>query len=75
MAAMPIYGKRLKIFFRTKKASRLNLGIKHRGLSAYQVCSNFDPSMTFDLSMARSNLHLYILVVGKMLKNHFLKMY
>ena len=33
-AAMPIYGKTLKIFFsRTKKALRLNLGIQHRGLS------------------------------------------
>ena len=30
--AMPIYGKTLKIFSRTKKAFRFNLGIKHRDL-------------------------------------------
>ena len=46
-----------EIFSRTKKVSRLNLGIKHRGLGVYHVCSNDDPRMTFDLSMARSNLH------------------
>ena len=55
MAAMPIYGKR------TKKASRLNVGIKDPGLKVYQ-CSNDDPRLTFDLLTARSNLlpmHLY----------------
>ena len=60
MSAMPIYGenKHLKIFFsRTKKASMLNLGIQHWGLKVYQVNSNDDSTLTFDLSMSRSNLH------------------
>ena len=33
---------------RTKKASKLNLGILHRGRKIYQVCSNDNPRMTFD---------------------------
>ena len=53
--------KHLKIFFsRTKKASRLNPGIEHRGLKVY---SNDDPGMTLDLSMARKNVYLHILYV------------
>ena len=39
MAAMPIYGKHLKIFFAsTKKTLRLNLGIHHQGLKFYHIC-------------------------------------
>ena len=50
MAAMPIYGEHLKIFFsRTKKASWLNTITEHWGLSIIQVCSNDDPRLTFDL--------------------------
>ena len=38
MAAMPIYGKTLKIFFSsTKKDLKLNLGIQYRGLKVYLV--------------------------------------
>ena len=42
MAAMPIYGKNLKkIFFsRTKRPMTLKLGMQHRVLEYYQVCSN-----------------------------------
>ena len=43
IAAMPIHGKHLQIFFaRTAKALRLSLGIKHRAFKVYQVCSNDD---------------------------------
>ena len=53
---MPIYGeKHLKIFFyRTKKASRLNLVTEHWGLKVIQICSNDDPRLTFDLFTAQS---------------------
>ena len=64
---MPIFGeKHLKIFFsKIKKVSRLYLGIMHPGLKVYQVQSNDNPRMTFDLSMARSNLQPHTLVWGK----------
>ena len=67
MAVIPRYGQKLlKVFFsRTKKASRLNLGIKYLGLKVCQVCSNYDPRLTFDFLMARSNLHPYVFVWGK----------
>ena len=67
MAVMSIYGKNfLKIYFsRTKKASRLIIGIQHHGLKVYQVCSNVDPRLTFDLFSARSNLRPHAVVWGK----------
>ena len=67
MAATPIYGKtRLKILSsRTKKALRLNLGIQHRELKVYQVHSNDDPRLTFDIFMTRSNLRPHTFVWGK----------
>ena len=52
-------------FSRTKKALRLNLGIQHRGLKVYQVDSNDDSRLTFDISVVRSNLHSNTLVWGK----------
>ena len=52
MAAMPTYGKTLKIFFsRTKKASRLTFDIFHPGCKVY-CCSNDDPRISFDLFTA-----------------------
>ena len=60
--------KHLKIFSRTKKASRLNLSIQHRGLKVYQVDSNDDSRLTFDLSKAKSNLHP-ILLHGEIIKS------
>ena len=45
----PYMVKHLKSFSRTKKALGLNLGIWHRGLKVYQVCSNDDRRLTFDL--------------------------
>ena len=47
-------------FSRTKNALRLNLDINHWGLKVYQVYSNDDPRMTFNLSMARSDLHILL---------------
>ena len=47
MAAMPIYVKNLKkIFFGTKGSMTLKLGMQHRVLEYYQVCSNDDPGLT-----------------------------
>ena len=76
MATIPIYGKTAKkIFSRTKKASRLNLGIQQNRLKVYQICSNDEPRLTFDLFTASSSLHPPAFVWGKMLKSRFLKMY
>ena len=46
-AAMPVYGKNLKtIFFSgTERPMTLKLGMKHRVLKYYQVCSNDDPGL------------------------------
>ena len=56
IAVMPIYGGHTNSSSpESKKALGLNLGIQHRGLKFYQVCSNDDPRLTFDLFTARSN--------------------
>ena len=70
MAAMPIYGKKhLKIFFsRTKKASQLNLGIKHLGLEVYLVCSNDDPRLTLDV-IWQGQIYIPMLLNGENIKN------
>ena len=67
MAAMPIYSKNLKkIFFsRTKRPMTLKLGMQHRVLEYYQVCSNDDHGLTFTYFMARSNLVPYAFVWEK----------
>ena len=60
MAAMPIYGKNLKIFFsRTKKPVTLNLSMQYWLLEYYQVCSNDDPGLTLTYFTARSNMVPY----------------
>ena len=47
MAAMPIYSKNLKkILSGTKRLMTLILGMQHRVLKYYQVCSNDDPGLT-----------------------------
>ena len=58
IATMPIYGKNLKkIFFSgTKRLMTLNLGMHHRVLEYYQVCSNDDPGLNLTYFTARSNL-------------------
>ena len=64
MAAMPIYGKNLnKIFFpRTKRSMTLKLGMQHRVLEYYQICSNDDHELTLTYFTARSNLVPYAFV-------------
>ena len=61
MAAMPIYGKNLKkIFFSgIKRPMTLNLGMHHRVLQYYQLCSDDDPGLTLTYFTARSNLVPY----------------
>ena len=55
-------------------ALRLNPGIKHRGLKVYQVDSNGDTRLTFDLFTAMSTLRPYTFVRVKY-SNQFRKMY
>ena len=43
----------------------LNLGIQHRVLQNYQVCSNEDPGLTLTYFTARSNLVPYAFVWEK----------
>ena len=43
----------------------LNLGMHHRVLEYYQVCSNDDPGMTLTYFTARSNLFPYAFVWEK----------
>ena len=60
MAAMPLYGKTLKIFFSgTKTPMTLKLDMQHWVLEYYQVCSNDDPGLTLIYFTARSNLVPY----------------
>ena len=55
--------KNLKIFFcGTKKLMTLKLGVPHRVLEYYQVCSNDDPGLTLTYFTARSNLVPYAFV-------------
>ena len=62
-----IYGKKhSKLFFsRTKKALKLNRSINYQGLKFYQVCSNDDRRLTFDLFTAWSNLRPHTFVWEK----------
>ena len=43
----------------------LNLGMLHRVIEYYEVCSNDDPGLTFTYFMARSNLVRYAFVWEK----------
>ena len=66
MAAMPIYGKNLKKSSpELKRPMTLKLGMHHRVLEYYQVCSNDDPALTLTYFMARSNMVLYAIVWEK----------
>ena len=56
----PSMVKNLKIFFSgTKRSMTLKLGMQHRVLEYYQVCSNDDPGFTLTYFRARSNLVPY----------------
>ena len=67
MAANPIYGKNLKKIFLsgTKRLMTLKLGMHHRVLGYYQVCSNDNPGLTLTYFTARSNLVAYAFVWEK----------
>ena len=53
------------IFSGTKRLMTLNLGMHHRVLKFYQVCSNDDPGLTLTFFTARSNLVTYAFVWEK----------
>ena len=57
--------KTLKIFSGTKRPMALKLGMQHRVLEYFQVCSNDDPGLTLTYFMARSNLVPYAFVWEK----------
>ena len=58
--------KTLKKFFSgTERPMILNVGIQHRVLEYYQVCSNDDPGLTLTYFTARSNLVPYAFVWEK----------
>ena len=64
MATMPIY--MVKTFIsRTKRPMTLKLGMQHRVLEYYQVCSNDDPGLTATYFTARSNLVPYAFIWEK----------
>ena len=68
MAAMPIYGKNLKkIFSETKKQMPLKLGMQHRVLEYYQICSNDDPGLTLTY-LWQGQIWSLMLLCGKMVK-------
>ena len=52
--------KNLKIFYSgTKRPMTLKLGMQHRMLNCYPICSNDDPKLTLTYFTARSNLVSY----------------
>ena len=66
--------KTLKIFFSgTKWPMTLKLGMQHRVLEYYQVCSNGDPGLTLVYFTARSNLVPYAFVWEKSKTMDFLE--
>ena len=69
MAVVPIYGKNLQKISGTKRPITLKLGMQHRVLEYYQVCSNDDPGLTWSYFTARSLMLLY----GKMVEQWFFR--
>ena len=71
MATMPIYGKNCKKsspepnLLRNQRPMTLKLGMQHRVLKYYQVCSNDDTRLTLTYFMVRSNLVPYAFVWEK----------
>ena len=58
MASKPKYGKKNSriSFFGTKRPMTLKLGIQHRVLKYYQICSNDDTGLTLTILSTWSNL-------------------
>ena len=66
MAAMPICGKTLKIFFSgTKRSVTLKLGMQQWVFEYCSIYSNDEPGLTLTYLTARSNLPPYAFVWGK----------
>ena len=66
VAATPIYGKTLKIFFSgTKRPMTLKVDMQHQVLEYYQVCSNDAPGLMLTYFTAMSNLAPYAFVWEK----------
>ena len=57
------------VFFRTKWPRSLKLSIQHQTLEYYQVCSNDDTRLTFDLFMQRLTLVSYLFSCGLRLRS------
>ena len=55
----------VKIFSETKRLMTLKLGMRHRVLEYYEVCSNDDPGLTLTYFTARSNLVPYTFIWEK----------
>ena len=62
MATMPIYGKKKIVSSRTELPITLKVGMQHWVLEYYQIPSDDDPRLTFDLSTQRSTLIPYAFV-------------
>ena len=66
MATTPIYGKNhKKLLLRNRLADVVATWYTASGSFYYQVCSNDDPSLTFDLFPQRSTLVPYTFVWEK----------
>ena len=63
MAAMPIYDRDLKnLMAGIKRPMTLKVGMQHRVLKCYQICSNDDPGLTLTYFTAKSNLIPYAFI-------------
>ena len=73
MSTMPIYGQKKKtlknLLLQNQESFKAESWYTASGTKAYQVDSNDDFRLTFDLSMAKSNLHSHTLVWGKIVKS------
>ena len=66
MATMPIYGKTFKnLLLWNRTLMTLKLGMQHRVIEYYQVCSNDAPGLTLTYFMARSTFVLYAFLQEK----------
>ena len=70
-----IWQKPLKIFSGTKSPMTLKLGLQHRVLEFYQVCSTDDAGLTLTYFTARSNLVPYAFCMIKRYNNGFFRNY
>ena len=68
LAVMPIYGKTRKIFFSgTKRPMTLKLGMQHRVLDYYQVCSMMNLGWPWPI-LRQGQIWSLMLLYGKMVK-------